>query len=363
MMKRSRTQSFHQTRVVATVIFFPTIIALLAISLVWSATAGQVETTPSQVLGSLLHSMRISWLDGPDHANAEAALWYVRFPRIVVGAIVGAGLGVSGVLLQGVFSNPLAEPGIIGVSSGAAVGASAAIALGASTTAVHQGLGPWMVTLAAFIAGLCTTAFIYFASRRNGRSEVVTLILTGVATNAMAGGIIAFLTFIADNAARDQIVFWQMGSIAGSSWTAAGIICIVTIPVSLLAWTLAKPLDLLSLGESQAHHLGVNVERLRASIVVIVSLLVAVGVAFTGIISFVGLVVPHALRLIVGPGHRILIPASALGGALTLTIADVVARTAIRGADLPLGMLTALIGGPVFFYLLRRSRGHSGAWR
>ncbi|MEJ4112384.1 FecCD family ABC transporter permease [Corynebacterium kroppenstedtii] len=363
MIKRSRAVVSHRRRVLTTAIFFPTIIVLLGVSLVYSAAAGQMETTPSQVVGSLLHSMGLSWLDAPSHANAEAALWYVRFPRIVVGAIVGAGLGIAGVLLQGVFSNPLAEPGIIGVSSGAAVGASAAIALGASASTSYQGCGPWMVAVAAFIAGLCTTGFIYLASRRHGRSEVVTLILTGVATNAMAGGMISFLTFIASTAARDQIVFWQMGSIAGASWTAAGIIGVVTIPVSLFVWIFATPLDLLSLGEVQARHLGVNVERLRGGVVVVVSLIVAVGVAFTGIISFVGLVVPHALRLIVGPGHRVLIPASALGGALTLTVADVIARTAIQGADLPLGMLTALIGGPVFFYLLRRSRGQSGAWR
>lgn len=328
-------------------------LALMA-SFVWASTAGQVDTSGTQVLGSLLRSMNITWLEGPTHPNAEAALWYVRFPRIILGLLVGAGLGVAGVLLQGVFSNPLAEPGVIGVSSGAAVGAAVAIAAGTTAAGAHS-TGPWAVTACAFLGGLATTAFIYLSSRSQGRSRIVTLILIGVAVNAAAGGIISFITFIADTSARDQIVFWQMGSLAGASWPACATVCAVTLPSIACALVIARRLDILSLGQVQAQHLGVSVEKLRALVIILVALIVAAGVSFTGIISFVGLVVPHAVRLLIGPSHRPVIIASALGGALTLTVSDVIARTAITGADLPIGMLTALIGGPTFFILLKKT--------
>ncbi|WP_066583731.1 FecCD family ABC transporter permease [Cellulomonas timonensis] len=326
------------------------------VAAVVAAGVGQVRIPPAEVLGSLLHRVGLDVGPLPSHPQGENTLWLVRFPRITLALLVGAALGCAGALMQGVFANPLAEPGIIGVSSGAAVGACAVIVFGGALTA-----GPW-IAAAAFVGGLITTFAVYGLSRSGGRTEVVTLVLTGVAINAFAGGLLAFFTFIASPAAREQIVFWQLGSLNGSSWSSVAIVAPLVIVGLAVAMALSRRLDLLSLGERAARHLGVNVERLRQGVIVLVAVLVASGVAFTGIIAFVGLVVPHLVRILAGPGHRLLVPGSALGGALVLVVADLVARTAIANADLPLGMLTSLVGGPFFFWLLRRTRATQGGW-
>lgn len=328
----------------------------LVIVAVLSACIGQVPTSPLEVLGSILHRIGLDLGPMPAHPSGEVTLWEVRFPRVVLAICVGAALGCSGALLQGVFSNPLAEPGVIGVSAGAAVGASAVIVVGGTFVA------GWAVAAAAFVAGLVTTAAVYLLARHEGRTEVVTLVLTGVAINAFAGGLIAFFTFVASPSARDQIVFWQLGSLNGASWNAVLIVAPMTVVGIAATMMIAPRLDLLALGEHAARHLGVNVERLRQFAVLIVALLVSASVAFTGIILFVGLVVPHLMRILVGPGHRALIPASALAGALVLLVADLGSRSLIDNADLPLGMLTALVGGPFFFWLLRRTRAQQGGW-
>lgn len=339
----------------STVVFVGLIVTLVALALV-SACLGQVPTGPAEVIGSLLHRIGLDLGPMPAHPAGDVTLWQVRFPRVVLAMLVGAALGCAGALLQGVFANPLAEPGVIGVSSGAAVGASLVIVLGGAFTA------GWALAGAAFVAGLITTAVVYALSRSNGRTEVVTVILTGVAVNAVAGGLIALFTFVADPAARDQIVFWQLGSLGGATWEIVSIVAPLALAGIAAAIVLAPKLDLLSLGESVARHLGVDVERVRQAAIVIVAVLVSAAVAFTGIILFVGLVVPHLMRMVLGPAHRRLICASALCGAATLLAADLGARTLVPNADLPLGMLTALVGGPVFFWMLRRTRASQGGW-
>jgi iron complex transport system permease protein len=335
---------------------FAALLVLLVASALVAACVGQVATSPAEVLASVAHRIGLEWGQLPAHPSGEVTLWQVRFPRVALALIVGACLGCAGAILQGVFANPLAEPGIIGVSAGAAVGASTAFLYGGAFAA------GWSVTSAAFAGGLATTVLVYALARYEGRTEVVTLVLTGVAINAFCGGIIAFFTFAASPAARDQIVFWQLGSLNGSTWQAVAVTAPVAIAGIACAMLMARKLDLLALGEASARHLGVNVERLRQASVLVVALLVAAGVAFTGIIVFVGLVVPHVMRMLVGPAHRVLIPASALGGGLVLLAADVGARTLVQNADLPLGMLTSLAGGPVFFWLLRRTRARQGGW-
>lgn len=332
------------------------LLILLAVLALASACIGQVPTSPVEVLGSILHRVGLDIGPLPSHPSGEVTLWQVRFPRVVLALLVGAALGCAGALLQGVFSNPLAEPGVIGVSAGAAVGASAAIVVGGAFSA-----GP-VVAAAAFIAGLVTTTLVYLLARAEGRTEVVTLVLTGVAINAFAGGLIAFFTFVASPAARDQIVFWQLGSLNGATWNAVAIVAPMAVAGIAASLVLAPKLDLLALGESAARHLGVDVEKLRLIVIVIVAVLVSSSVAFTGIILFVGLVVPHVMRMLVGPGHRLLLPASALGGAIVLLAADLGSRTLVPNADLPLGMLTSLVGGPFFFWLLRRTRSRQGGW-
>ncbi|MEV0355124.1 iron ABC transporter permease [Nocardia sp. NPDC050697] len=329
--------------------------ALIALALL-SATLGQVPTTPAEVAGSVLHRLGLELGPLPAHPAGEVTLWEVRFPRVLLAAFVGAALATAGALLQGVFANPLAEPGVIGVSAGAAVGAGTVIVAGGAFVAA------WSVAAAAFAAGLATTMLVYLLARSGGRTEVVTLVLTGVAINAFAGGLLAFLLFVAQPAARDQIVFWQLGSLNGATWDAVGIVAGLTTLGVGAAVLVARKLDLLALGESVARHLGVDVERLRAIVIAVVALLATAGVAFTGIIMFIGLVVPHVVRMLAGPAHRVLIPLSAVFGAVVLLAADVGARTLVTNADLPLGMLTSLVGGPFFFWLLRRTRARSGGW-
>jgi iron complex transport system permease protein len=317
---------------------------------------GQLNIPPGEVIGSVLHRIGLDWGPVPSHPNGEAALWNVRFPRVALALFVGLALGAAGAVMQGVFGNPLADPAVIGVSSGAAVGACLVIVTGTTF------LGVFTTAAAAFLFGLGTTLFMYALARSDNRTEVVTLILMGVAVNAIAAAAIAFLVFLGDTAAREQIVFWQLGSFNGSRWQSVAVVAPLALVGVAGTWLLGRQLDLLSRGERAARPHRRNLERLRLAAIVLVAVLVAAGVAFVGIIAFVGLVVPHLIRMLIGPAHRALIPLSALTGALVLVVADLVARTAIPYADLPIGMLTALVGGPFFFWLLRRARTRAGGW-
>lgn len=331
------------------------VLALLALAVVAAGT-GQLGVPPAEVLGSVLHRLGIDAGPLPAHPNGDAALWTIRFPRVAMAVLAGAALATAGAVMQGVFGNPLADPGVVGVSSGAALAACTGIVLGWTF------LGPFTSAALAFGGGLVTTMAVYLLARSGGRTEVVTLVLTGVAVNAVCGAGIAFLTFLADTQAREQIVFWQLGSLNGTRWAYVGVVAPFVAVGVAVALVVARRLDLLSLGERAARHVGVDVERLRVVSIVAVALLTAAAVAFCGIIAFVGLVVPHLVRMVVGPGHRALVPLSALGGAVLLLAADLVARTAVAYADLPIGMLTALVGGPFFFWLIRRTRRQAGGW-
>ncbi|MDH6698012.1 iron ABC transporter permease [Streptomyces sp. MAA16] len=329
------------------------LLALLALVPV-AASMGAYPVPVTDVLASVQHRIGLGGT-GLDRV-AESVLWNVRFPRIVLALLVGASLGCAGALMQGVFGNPLAEPGVIGVSSGAAVGAVGAIAFGLTF------LGNWTVTLFAFVSGLATALLVYTMSRSGGRTEVVTLILTGIAVNAFGGALIGLFLFFADTAAVNQITFWQLGSLSAATWPKV----LAVLPCAAVGLAVAplysRRLDLLALGERPARHLGADVERLRIVLVLVIALLTAAAVSVSGIISFVGLVVPHLLRMAAGPGHRFLVPASALLGALVLLAADLTARTVAAPAELPLGVLTALLGSPFFFWLLRRTRRRQGGW-
>jgi len=339
-----------------TTVVIAVVLVTLVFSVLVSVGVGQLHLAPAEVLHILTRPLGMPIGTEPAHLNAEHAVWTIRLPRLVMALVVGAALAVAGVLMQAIFGNPLAEPGVVGVSSGAALGASAVIVFGFGF------MGEWTIAVVAFCGGLLATMVVYLFSRAGGRTEVVTLILTGVAINAFCGAGLALLSFLGDTQAREQIVFWQLGSLNGSRSVQVAVVLPIVIVGVLLSVTLTRRLDLLALGEKQARHLGVNVEALRIVSIVLVALLVGAAVAFAGIISFVGLVVPHLMRMIIGPAHGPLLITSALGGALLLTVADLVARTAIPYADLPLGMLTALVGGPFFFTLLARTRRRAGGW-
>ncbi|MBD3545491.1 iron ABC transporter permease [Streptomyces sp. JV180] len=326
----------------------------LVVGCLLSAAIGAYNIPLGDVLSSVQHRIGLGG-QALDRVG-ESVLWNVRLPRVVLALLVGASLGCAGALMQGVFGNPLAEPGVIGISAGAAVGAVASIALGLSF------FGNWTITVCAFVAGLATVLLVYALSRSGGRTEVVTLILTGIAVNAFAGALIGLFIFFADNAQITQITFWQLGSLSQATWPKVLAVLPCAVAGLLIAPFYARKLDLLALGERPARHLGVDVERLRIVLVLVVALLTAAAVAVAGIISFVGLLVPHLLRMANGPGHRFLVPASALGGGVILVAGDLAARTVAAPAELPLGVLTALFGSPFFFWLLRRTRRRQGGW-
>lgn len=336
-------------------VLLPALILAVAVVSLLAAGIGAYDISPGEVFGSVLH--RIGLDIGPVPAGlGDDILWEIRFPRVVLALVVGASLGAAGATMQGSFSNPLAEPGVIGVSAGAAVGAVAQIALGLSIG------GTWATVICAFIGGFLTVLLVYLAARSNGRTEVVTLVLTGIAVNALAGAIIGLLTFYSNDAELRSITFWTLGSMAQATWAKVAVVTPIALGGAAIALYSARQLDLLSLGERPARHLGVDVEALRIRSLVAVALLTASAVAVAGIISFVGLVIPHLMRMLGGPSHRLLLPASALAGAGILVGADLAARTIAEPSEVPLGVLTALIGAPFFLWQLRRTRAQQGGW-
>ncbi|MDX6695490.1 MAG: heme transport system permease protein [Blastocatellia bacterium] len=290
-------------------------------------------------------------------AQQEATLLYIRLPRVTLGLIVGAGLGVSGAAMQGLFRNPLADPSLIGISSGAALAATMVVIIG---DAVAFSLPPvlqlFVFPFAAFAGALVTTMLVYRLATIAGQTIVATLLLAGIAINALAQAFSGFLTFYATDTQIRSLTFWKLGSLGGATWTSVLVAAPFVLLPLLLFPRLARPLNALLLGESEAGHLGFDVERVKRLVVVMVALVVGVGVALTGLIGFVGLVVPHLLRLMIGPDHRALLPGSALLGASLLVGADLVARTVVAPAELPIGILTAITGAPFFLWLLLRDR-------
>jgi iron complex transport system permease protein len=279
----------------------------------------------------------------------------LRVPRAILCLLVGASLGVGGTLMQALFRNPIVEPGLVGTSSGAAFGSALFFVLG---SVLSLPTGVWALPLAACLGGILSTylVFILAKSREDGRASIVMLLLTGLAINALFMSAIGFLSYIARDPQARSITFWNLGTLSGASWTAVQIVAVSTIGGFLLALRYAKQLNALMIGEEEATYLGVNVKRLKWIILSINVVMVAVATAFTGVISFVGLIVPHILRMIGGADHRYLIIGSALLGATLLTLADLVARLALRPAELPIGIVTSAVGVPIFLLLLRRSR-------
>ena len=336
-------------------VLFPALLALLACAVLVSAGSGAVRIAPAQVIAILLAHAGIS-LDVSYTAQQDAVLWAIRLPRVVLAALVGAALALAGAVLQGVFRNPLADPGLVGVSSGAALGAVSAVVVGFST------FGLATLPAAAFVGGLLAMLAVYSFARQGGRTEVVTLILAGIAVNAIAGAGTGLMIFLANDVQLRTIVFWSLGSLGGTTWrSVSAVLPFIGLGLVLLPrW--GRQLNLLVLGEREARHLGLDTERLRFVLVGLAALIMGASVAVAGIIGFVGLVVPHIIRLIAGPDHRVLLPASALAGASLLLLADLAARTLVLPRELPLGVVTALAGGPFFLWLLHRTRKEHGGW-
>jgi iron complex transport system permease protein len=333
------------------------LLLLLTLAALLSASIGAVPIAPGEILRILLAGLGLVSETSVD-ATASAVFWTIRLPRVVLGIFVGGALACCGALLQGLFRNPLADPALLGISGGAMFSAALFIVFGSGLAGIvgHAGL-----PAVAFAGALGATTLVRRLAQRGGTTDVTVLLLAGMAIAAIAGAGTGLLSFLATDTQLRALTLWSLGSLGGATWTNA---LWVGIPVGLVlvaAVRAAKELDALVLGEREAHHLGVEVERLKGRLVFLTALGVGVAVAASGTIGFVGLVVPHLLRLLLGPGHRALLPASALGGATLLLLADLLARTVAAPAELPIGALTALLGGPFFLYLLLRRRGH-GAW-
>ena len=277
----------------------------------------------------------------------------LRLPRAVLCLFVGASLGVGGTLMQALFRNPIVEPGLVGTSSGAAFGSALFFVLGG---ALHVGASVWTLPFAACLGGVISTylVFLLAKSREDGRASIVMLLLTGLAVNALFMSAIGFLSYIARDPQARSITFWSLGTLSGANWKTVAVVSISTVAGTLLAMRYAKQLNALMIGEEEATYLGVNVNRLKWIILSINVVIVAVATAFTGVISFVGLIVPHILRMLGGADNRYLIVGSALMGALLLSLADLVARLSLRPAELPIGIVTSAVGVPIFLSLLRR---------
>lgn len=301
---------------------------------------------------SFMH-LRDILLAAEPHSLEHAIIWQIRMPRLLLAVVVGAGLGACGAAMQAIFRNPLADPGLIGISSGAALGAIATIVLG--TTLLNdftQYYGLYAVPIGAFLGCLAVCSIIYKLSSHGNRFTIVSLLLAGIAINAIVGAVIGLLTLISTDQQLRDLTFWSMGSLAGNSLAMILPALAVMLLCCFALYRLSQPLNLYLLGEQQAKHLGVNVVGLKKQVFVYTALCTGAAVALTGIIGFVGFIVPHIIRLLMGPDHRYLLPASMFGGAILLSLADLLARTVILPSELPIGLITSAIGGPFFLIML-----------
>ena len=279
----------------------------------------------------------------------------IRAPRVTLAGFVGAALALSGAALQGLFRNPLADPGLIGVSSGAALGAVAMIVAG-SALAMPSAVAPFALPLAAVAGAMLVTLFLTAFASRYGQFSIVTIVLVGIAVNALAGVGIGVFQYLSDDAQLRTLTFWMMGSFGRANWPAVAPAVVVVAVAALPLFFVARGLDLLQLGEADAYHLGVDVRRLKRRIVLCAAAAVGAGVALSGMIGFVGLVVPHLVRLAIGAGHRFVLPCAALLGAALTILADLLARAVATPAEIPVSLVTSAIGAPFFLWLIARAR-------
>jgi iron complex transport system permease protein len=334
-----------------------TVLVGLALLLLAAAAVSASVGAAGIPLGRLFAAVGLADADAAT-ARDRLVLFSVRLPRIAMAIGVGAMLASAGAIMQGLFRNPLADPGLVGVSAGAGLAAASVIVLGDRLLADR--LPFEALPFAAFAGGLLTTTLLYRIATRDGRTSIATLLLAGLALGALAGAMTGLLVFLADDRQLRDITFWTLGSLAGATWPKFW--SIVPFLGGLLAALpfVARGLDRLVLGEAEAFHMGTSVERLKQVAIVMVAAAAGAAVAVAGVIGFVGIVVPHLLRLAIGPGHRLLLPASAMLGGVMLLAADTLARTVAAPAELPVGIVTAIIGAPFFLVLLLRQRALVG---
>ena len=348
------SEAFSRVRPVAALsrdlLLFAGLVALLAAAILLSIGMGAVRIPPARIIEVLSGSVQ-----DPTLARDSLVIFNIRLPRTLLGLLVGAGLAVSGALIQGLFRNPLADPTLVGVSAGGALATATIIVLGDFLLARLGLPGPLpyaIMPMGAFLGSLAAMVLLYLIATRSGRTSVATMLLAGIALAALSGALTGLLVFVSDDRQLRDLTFWTLGSLGGASWTKIVATAPAILPMLIAVPLLGRGLNALVLGEAEAFHLGVPVERLKRLIIVLVAIAVGASVAASGIIAFVGLVVPHILRLMIGPEHRRLLPASALLGGAGLVLADVAARLVTAPAELPIGIVTSLVGAPVFLWLL-----------
>ncbi len=327
---------------------------LLCVVAVASLTVGATGTALWPVLKTLASGEALAPRD-------RIVLLDIRLPRMAMGLLVGGALAVAGAVMQGLFRNPLADPGLVGVSAGAGLGAVGTIVLGGLLPAwIAAPFAGYLVPVAAFAGAWITTLLLYRVSTHHGRTSVAVMLLAGIALQALAGALSGILVYLANDAQLRDLTFWNLGSLAGATWSkvlAAGPIILLALCVVPF---LSRALNALALGEAAASHMGIPVQRMKNISILCVAAAAGAAVAVSGGIGFVGIVVPHLLRLAIGPDHRFLLPASALLGGALLIAADMIARTVVAPAELPIGIVTAVLGGPFFLWILLRNRAALG---
>ena len=321
---------------------------LLPVVALLSLTVGTVSISWVEALRAVVGSSSTTQID--------TILFDIRLPRILLAIFVGAVLATTGAVMQGLFRNPLADPSLIGVSSGASVGASLMIVTAGGFIQGSALVGLSLVSIGAFVGGFTATLLVYRLATSGMGTSVTTMLLAGIAIGALAGALNSLLSYFSDNDMLRQISLWQMGNLSGASWLKVSIMGVVAILLMGLFPRDSRALNALLLGESEARHLGINVQWVKRRLIVLTALGVGVSVAVAGLVGFVGLIMPHIIRLMIGPDHRWLIPASGLAGAILLVVADSLARVVVIPAELPTGILTAILGAPFFVALLLQQR-------
>ncbi|REA58633.1 iron ABC transporter permease [Dyadobacter luteus] len=337
-----------------TKIFWVTLIlgGTLLVSAVFSASVGALSITPGE-LGEII-AFKLGLIDTPTYDEQKSLVfWIIRLPRVCLAILVGAGLGIAGASLQGLFRNPIADSALIGVTSGASLFAVFVIMLNVKFLGIISEVGgAYTLSIASFVGAALTTLLVYQLSRLTGEGGMTTMLLCGIAINAFVGALTGLMTYMATDQQLRSITFWSLGSLGGANWTSVMAVAPFVFCSVVFMPYLSKALNLLVLGESQAAALGVNMTVLKRKVVVLATLGVGASVAVAGTIGFVGLVVPHIIRSAFGPDHKTLLIGSALGGAIVLTLADTISRTIVAPSELPIGILTALLGTPFFLYIL-----------
>jgi iron complex transport system permease protein len=330
--------------------FFTALVILLIIVLLLAIAFGAVHIQLADMFSSLKH-----FFSGENPANIhEGVFIQLRLPRVLLCAITGAILAVSGVLMQGLFRNPIVEPGLTGTSAGAAFGASVVFVLGAKLSPeLKTYVGPLLVPIFAFAGGMLATYTVYSLAKNTSRLSVMSLLLIGIAINAVGLSGTGFMSYIARDPQARSITFWNLGTFSGAAWLQVFIVGGISAIIFILAFRLSKQLNALLLGEEEAGYIGVDTNRLKKRVMILNTIMVSVATAFVGVISFMGLIVPHLLRLLIGSDNKKLLPASMIAGALLLTLADMGARLLLAPAEIPIGIITSLVGAPIFIILLK----------